>query len=79
MEGKSKMQQVEAYDPAENARRLRLSKMIHAIRFWVDNFGRNKFDPSFFNVMEFKHNKGERLSDKQYSAIERIYNKWVRV
>lgn len=63
----------------ENTRRLRLTRMLDAIKFWHDRYGRHKFDPAFVLAMDLKHKNGTRLSDNQFAAIERIYSKWVKV
>lgn len=81
MEGKKDMNTTDSVldSASENTRRLKLTKMLDAIKFWHDMYGRNKFDPSFVFAMRIKHANGVRLSDGQYSAIERIYTKWVNV
>lgn len=80
MEGKDKMNTTESVldMAAENSRRLKVTKMLDAIEFWYNNYGRNKFDPKFIKAMAIKHRNGLRLTDGQVNAIERTYQKWVK-
>ena len=64
--------------PKDEAREKHIQYLIDEINAWILN-AEDYFDSSFFESLESQWLERGTLSDKQYQALQNIYERWVDV
>lgn len=63
----------------DNARERHIQYLIDEINEWYFKDAPGAFDSSFFESLENQWLERGRLSDKQYAALQSIYENWVNI